>query len=508
MATIDKRNEELVLDDSVKVNKRGEAILGVLEGPCADVINPTRNDRQYDEALWNNVFKDPIINEYFECGGILGELDHPADRTETDTSKVAICMPEKPKKGKDGKLYAKFDILDTPNGRIVYTLAKYGYKLGVSSRGNGDVYEAYDGKEHVDPKSYELKAFDIVLLPAVKSARLALKESVNNKTFKQAIRESLESASKDEKDIMIESLNNLNIDYKLTRGRKPASENNKENLVESTTQTKIAANDIGVVAVKELQNQLKVNKELTEQFQQAQEKLSVCYAKEAKYEEKLEGFKNQSKKLAESVSSINALNAKIESLTEQLDEANIKLENQRKRVLKLMESKKEASQASISLNESLSSKSVEVKRLNESLEAEKSKSKQLLEQLEQEKVTSQIKAKEYSNKIQKANKLVEQYKIKAQEAVDHYIDSKALMLGISTKDIKAKLDENYTFADIDNICESLQKYSLNMSKLPFNISSQSKIKVNESVEPIRPRSTIGFDDDVDDSLLRLAGLKD
>ena len=112
MATIDKRNEELVLDDSVKVNKRGEAILGVLEGPCADVINPTRNDRQYDEALWNNVFKDPIINEYFECGGILGELDHPADRTETDTSKVAICMPEKPKKGKDGKLYAKFDILE------------------------------------------------------------------------------------------------------------------------------------------------------------------------------------------------------------------------------------------------------------------------------------------------------------------------------------------------------------------------------------------------------------
>lgn len=364
-------------------------------------------------------------------------------------------MPEKPKKGKDGKLYAKFDILDTPNGRIVYTLAKYGYKLGVSSRGNGDVYEAYDGKEHVDPKSYELKAFDIVLLPAVKSARLALKESINNKTFKQAIRESLESASKDEKDIMIESLNNLNIDYKLPRGRKPSNENNKENLVESTTQTKIAANDIGAVAVKELQNQLKVNKELTEQFQQAQEKLSVCYAKEAKYEEKLEELKNQSKKLAESVSSINALNTKIESLTEQLDEANIKLENQRKRVLKLMESKKEASQASISLNESLSSKSVEVKRLNESLEAEKSKSKQLLEQLEQEKVTSQIKAKEYSNKIQKANKLVEQYKIKAQEAVDHYIDSKALMLGISTKDIKAKLDENYTFADIDNICESL-----------------------------------------------------
>ena len=40
-----KRNEELVLDDSIKINNRGEAILGVLEGPCADVINPTRNER-------------------------------------------------------------------------------------------------------------------------------------------------------------------------------------------------------------------------------------------------------------------------------------------------------------------------------------------------------------------------------------------------------------------------------------------------------------------------------
>lgn len=36
-------------------------------------------------------------------------------------------MPEAPKKNKQGKLIARFDILDTPNGRIAYTLAKYGY---------------------------------------------------------------------------------------------------------------------------------------------------------------------------------------------------------------------------------------------------------------------------------------------------------------------------------------------------------------------------------------------
>lgn len=47
-----------------------------------------------------------------------------------------------------------------------------------------------------------------------------------------------------------------------------------------------------------------------------------------------------------------------------------------------------------------------------------------------------------------------------------------------------------------------------MSKLPFDFSNKSKVKITESVEPIKPRSMNGFDDDVDDSLLRLAGLKD
>ena len=313
MDTNIKRNEELVLDDSIKVNSKGEAILGVLEGPCADVINPTRNERQYDEELWNNVFNDPIVNEYFECGGILGELDHPANRTETDTSKVAICMPEKPKKGKDGKLWTRFDILDTPNGRIVYTLAKYGYKLGVSSRGNGDVYEAYDGKEHVDPKTYELKAFDIVLLPAVKSARLTLKESVGNKTFKNAIKECLEHATKDEKLIMVESLRKLKIDYKL---EKVNNNINSSNVESKGPITESVAVDNGTQYVAELQRQLKANKELTEALQSAQEKLSVCYAKEAKYEEEIESFKKSQSSLNES--KINSLNAKVKSLTEQL----------------------------------------------------------------------------------------------------------------------------------------------------------------------------------------------
>lgn len=45
------KNEALKLDDTVKINDRGQTILGTLEGPCADFINPTRNGRVYDQSL-------------------------------------------------------------------------------------------------------------------------------------------------------------------------------------------------------------------------------------------------------------------------------------------------------------------------------------------------------------------------------------------------------------------------------------------------------------------------
>ena len=216
------KNEQLLFDDSVKTSVTGKPILGTLEGPCADIIDSTRNGRKYTEALWDNVFNNnEIVKEYFNCGGIFGELGHPQDRTETDMEKIAICMPQPPKKGKDGVLTASFDILDTPCGRIAYTLAKYGYKLGVSSRGNGDTYIDSDGSDHVDEDTYDFQAFDLVLLPAVKKARLKLvTEGLEQNNFKKAINEALEKATDDQKKIMTETLRNLDIDYTLPEQQK------------------------------------------------------------------------------------------------------------------------------------------------------------------------------------------------------------------------------------------------------------------------------------------------
>ena len=51
-----------------------------------------------------------------------------------------------------------------------------------------------------------------------------------------------------------------------------------------------------------------------------------------------------------------------------------------------------------------------------------------------------------------------------------------------------------------------KEYKLNISKLPFNTANGKKVKmaVKESYEPIIPNGRV--DDDVDDSLLGLAGL--
>jgi hypothetical protein len=107
----------------------------------------------------------------------------------------------------DGDLYAYVDILDTNNGRLLKTLCDYGFVPGISSRGSGDIMS----NDEVDPETFFLETWDIVQLPAVKKARLAVCESLGSKTLTMALRESLEKASDEERAEMKETLDKLNI---------------------------------------------------------------------------------------------------------------------------------------------------------------------------------------------------------------------------------------------------------------------------------------------------------
>ena len=155
---IETRLNSLKLNESAQPRK---GCLGRLEGICADFKNPTRNGRLYTLELWKNVFNDPIFKESLESKTLLGELDHPEDRLEVLAGEACIVMTDYRIDEDEGVIYAGFDILDTPRGKILKTLLDYGCVMGVSSRGQGDITNTAEG-ERVDEDTYDFACFDVV----------------------------------------------------------------------------------------------------------------------------------------------------------------------------------------------------------------------------------------------------------------------------------------------------------------------------------------------------------
>ena len=483
--------------------QKERGILGRLVGIIASFKTPTRNNRLYTEELWDNVFNDPIMKEKIATRSCFGELGHPTEARETDMEKIAICLAEEPKKCADGTLKGVFDILDTPNGRILKTLCDYGCKIGVSSRGNGDVTEDWSGNEIVDPKTYQCDCWDAVIIPALKEARTTyVTESLEqDNKLKTALNESLNKASPAEKKVMEETLKQLNIDYidkALNEEVNTRSKSVKNRKVSSKTTT---AGNAGVEeAIKSLQESVKLTQSLQAQVKALQEKLSVCNAKETRLMESLQQMKRENQSLKNDLESVNS---KADELEIQLDKKSQLVESQNKQIRVLTKRCDVQSRSQKSINESMSQNKDEVYRLNEQLNTSRKTINDLKESLEVAKQDTVIKDKEMSRKLTHAQSLIEHYQKVAQAAIDKYINSRAKMLGISSSDIKNRLTEGYSFKDIDNVCEELGNYQLNVNSLPFNAKKPVKVKLTESKEPILPKSRL--DDEIDADLLSLAG---
>lgn len=452
-------------------SKKG--VLGTLEGPCADTITSTRNGRRYSEELWEKVFSDPVINEYFNCGGIFGELGHPTDRSETDMEKIAICMPEKPKKGPDGKLYGKWDILDTPNGRILKCLCDYGYKIGISSRGDGEVNEGYDGEEVVDPDSYTLEAFDAVLLPAVKEARLSLvSEALNNKSLKVALSESFNKANSSDKKIMKETLERLNINLN----------DSGESKTESVNSTK--AKEVGnseSAFVKNLQEALRNNRELQKSITDLNEKLSVSYAKEVRLQRSNENLQDKLNRLYPSLRVSKLLKEKLIDSQKTVETLGVKLskmerlrESYKSRISSMQE-EINSLQKDIDVKENqLSDTENEIYTLKEKLARSKensSKAYQVLKEDYQD-LRQKTLSKENSDnkKLEEALERAKKYRNMFNEVFEKYLECKANSIGIDVEQLKNSINGIKSYREIDRICEELSLQRRNISKLPFPVN--------------------------------------
>lgn len=610
--------------ESLKLTKSksdNPAVLGRLTGICADCIMPTRNGRKYTDELWEKVFKNDIVKERLENGGLLGELNHPEDRADIDLSKVAVCLTEAPKKNKDGKLTCTLDILDTPNGRILKTLADYGYQVGISSRGTGDVVEDFDGSESVDPNSYELTCWDIVELPAVKSARLHLVTEglkKNRKTLKESLNDLVNNTKdKDERAIMEETISSLQFN-KLDEGKKDEEENvlvedepieksdeekyplmNKYKLDElgkdflkdmlnglktdceyaigvqktnhlwvvnnaeehcnlmrdlnkylgedsiltkedidryeeelnkigkdsvekadddidvevgEKTEVKTEAVDDGEDIYNSLCESLKDNKNLKQQLNGLQEKLTVSDTKGKELSKELSDYKDAISKLSNRVVESKKLKkdyATLETKTNQLKED---LRNAQNRLNVKTDKYRTLKESNKDLQKELSNKEIETKRLSLKLDRVQTKLDETTVELNSEidtlrdkvnKLTVQKESLEekYLSQIDRLNDTVTKYKKVAKQASDKYLSVKAESVGVEKNELLSRLNESYTFGDIDRICRDIKSHKLNVSKLPFEVNEKTKIKMtpslNESITTTSRKSTVedvGVDD--------------
>lgn len=195
---IESRLNSLKLCESQGQPRKG--CLGRMEGICADFANPTRNGRFYSRELWENVFNSDLVKEALESKTLIGELDHPEDRFEPLAQEACVVLTDYSFDDQNQVLRAGFDILDTQKGRILKSLLDYGCVMGVSSRGQGDTIQNGEYEE-VDPETYDFACFDVVLTPAVQTARQAVVESAKSKSRLKALEESFHTEIKNAKSI-------------------------------------------------------------------------------------------------------------------------------------------------------------------------------------------------------------------------------------------------------------------------------------------------------------------
>jgi hypothetical protein len=103
------------------------------------------------------------INEQIKGGySVLGEVDHPDD-LKINLDRVCHMIEQMWMDGPAG--HGKLKILPTPMGQLVRTMLESGVKLGVSSRGSGNVSESTG---HVS--EFEIVTVDIVAQPSAPHA--------------------------------------------------------------------------------------------------------------------------------------------------------------------------------------------------------------------------------------------------------------------------------------------------------------------------------------------------
>lgn len=153
--TFDQAN---IVTESKDDGKGGKSLY--MEGIFVQGDKRNQNQRVYPVNEISQAVSS--IQKRIEAGqSVLGEADHPDD-LQINLDRVSHMIERMWMNGSDG--YGRLKLLPTPMGNICKTLLENGVKLGVSSRGSGNVA---DGGNVSD---FEIQTVDIVANPSAPDA--------------------------------------------------------------------------------------------------------------------------------------------------------------------------------------------------------------------------------------------------------------------------------------------------------------------------------------------------
>jgi hypothetical protein len=131
-----------------------------LKGICIQGGVRNANERVYPVNEIGRAVK--TLNDQISTGySVLGEVDHP-EGLNINLDRVSHMITNMWMEDANG--YGKLKILPTPMGQLVKTMLESGVKLGVSSRGSGEVNESGD------VSGFEIITVDVVAQPSAPGA--------------------------------------------------------------------------------------------------------------------------------------------------------------------------------------------------------------------------------------------------------------------------------------------------------------------------------------------------
>lgn len=142
-----------------------------LEGPMIMTEAKNRNGRIYEKAMME-ASVEAYMNDYVKANRAVGELNHPT-YPFPNIKEAAVYIESLEWHGNN--VIGKARVLNNIHGQQIKSLVEAGFKMGMSTRGLGNVVER-SGSKYVT--EYMLNAIDAVDLPSGQICYMnALKES-------------------------------------------------------------------------------------------------------------------------------------------------------------------------------------------------------------------------------------------------------------------------------------------------------------------------------------------